>query len=197
MGMGFEKTAGWPTFQNWETAMSMTIGAIIVGLALLFFGRRLFWLFVGGIGFVAGLMLSAAFLEGQPEWVALLIALAAGVIGALLAIFLQKLAIGLAGFLAGAYLLLTLARRFDQEQYGWVAFIAGGILGALLVLVLFDWALILLSSFTGATAIAQALPVEQTIALIAFLILLVIGIASQAAQLRRTSAAPAEAVRAA
>jgi hypothetical protein len=168
----------------------MTIIAILVGLALLFFGRRLFWLFVGGIGFIAGMMLAMVFLEGQSEWVALLIGLVAGVIGALLAIFLQKLAIGVAGFFAGAYLLFNLAQRFDQQEYAWVAFIAGGILGSLLVLVLFDWALILLSSFTGATAIAQALPLEQNLTLIAFVILVVAGIITQAAQLRRRVPAP-------
>jgi MFS family permease len=166
----------------------MTIAAIVVGAALLFLGRRLFWLFVGGVGFVAGMMLASVFLEGQSEMMALLIALVVGLIGALLAIFLQKLAVGIGGFFAGAYILFNLAWRFDQEQYAWVAFILGGILGALLVLALFDWALILLSSLTGATAIARVLPLEPAITLILFVVLVVAGIATQAAQLRRKPA---------
>jgi hypothetical protein len=72
-----------------------TVG-VLVGVAVLLLGRRLFWLFVGAIGFVFGAQIAAQFTH-QPASspVVLLVAIAFGIIGALLAIMLQKIAIGI------------------------------------------------------------------------------------------------------
>jgi hypothetical protein len=163
----------------------MTIVAIIVGLALLFFGRQLFWLFVGGAGFAAGMALATDLFQGQSDWLVLVVALIAGIIGALLSIFLQRLAIGLAGFFAGAYTLLTVASKLGYQEWSWIAAVIGGAVGALLVLVLFDWALILLSALTGALLVVDNLRLENSLELLIFAVLLVVGVASQAAQMRR------------
>jgi len=48
----------------------MDIILIILGTVLLALGRRLFWLFVGAVGFVAGLNLATHFFSDQPTWVA-------------------------------------------------------------------------------------------------------------------------------
>jgi len=90
----------------------MTISAFLtlaLGILLLLFGRRAFWIFVAVVGFIAGLTFATMFLHGQPELVILLIAIVAGVIGAVLAIMLEWLAILIAGFLAGGYLATSLA----------------------------------------------------------------------------------------
>ena len=63
-------------------------------------------------------------LHVQPEWLALVIAMAAGVLGALVATFVQKLAIGLAGFLAGAFLIVL--RPFKVGDF----VTAGGVTGS-------------------------------------------------------------------
>jgi len=81
---------------------------LILGVALLVAGRKLFWLFVGAAGFVTGIQLATWFWQG-PELLAIVIGLVVGVIFALLAIFLQGVAIGIAGFLAGGYILTVLA----------------------------------------------------------------------------------------
>jgi hypothetical protein len=77
---------------------------MIGGIALLIMGRRLYWLFVGLIGFVVGALLSQQFFSAQPEWMSVLVALGFGVAGALLAVFLQGIAIAAAGFIAGVRL---------------------------------------------------------------------------------------------
>lgn len=171
----------------------MLIPSILVGLALLIFGRQLFWLFVGGVGFVAGMTLATDWIHGQPDWVVLMIAILAGIMGALLSIFLQRFAIGAAGFFAGGYALLTLVGRIGRADLGWVAFLVGAIIGALLVLFLFDWALIVLSSLTGAMVIVDALHWETGTSLIVFLGLFVAGVAFQARQLSRRPPEPARA----
>jgi hypothetical protein len=168
----------------------MTLFNLLLGAALLFFGRRLFWLFVAGVGFVVGAMLAAEWLGKEPEWLIILIALAAGVIGALVSVVLQKLVVAVAGFLAGGYVLYTLTLGLKYESLVWIAFFLGGVLGAVLVLVLFDWALILLSALIGATVIVQHLTLDRLASAVAFLVLCVLGIVVQARQLKPPAPAP-------
>src|SRR5688500_12103206 len=59
---------------------------ILGGILLIIFGRRLFWLFVGLLGFFAGFTFASRFFSNQQEWVTLLIAVGCGLIGILLAV---------------------------------------------------------------------------------------------------------------
>ena len=86
----------------------MDIILVILGVVLLALGRKLFWLFVGGVGFVAGLTLTTQLLGEQPFWVILLVAALAGLVGSVMAVFLQRLMIAVAGFLAAGYVLVSL-----------------------------------------------------------------------------------------
>ena len=160
--------------------------SIILGCALLLAGRKLFWLFVGAAGFVAGLELATQFWQG-PEILAILIGLVVGVIFALLAIFLQSVAIGVAGFLAGGYILTVLAGMLglNQGAFSWIVYLIGGIIGVLLVVFLFDWALIVLSSLAGASLISQALLLSAGIAGMIFLALVIVGVIIQGFTLQR------------
>jgi hypothetical protein len=109
------------------------------------------------VGFLAGLVYAPQLFQGQPGWVLLLIAVLAGVVGALLAVALQRIAVALAGFLIGGYLLnaLLTATGVDPGGLAWLTFVVGGLAVALLVTGLFDWALILLSALTGATLVCR------------------------------------------
>lgn len=171
----------------------MDIVRILVGVALLILGRRLFWLFVGLVGFVAGITLATQFLSGQPDWLVLVIALVAGLLGVLLALFLQQLAVGVAGFVAGGYIIVNLLSMLmgetDQLLY-WLIFLIGGIIGAVLVILLFDWALIVLSSLTGATLIVQAAGLNPTLTLVLFVVLLVVGFVIQASSMTEREQPP-------
>ena len=165
----------------------MAILNILIGAGLLFFGRKVFWLFVAGAGFVAGLSLANRLLQG-PEWVGVIIGLGIGLLAALLAIFLQRFAIGLAGFLAGGYLALQFLVPLFQLQHGWLpwlAFIVGGVIGVILVGVFLDWALIALSTMAGAALMIEALRLRDGIALLVFIILILVGVSYQARELRQ------------
>lgn len=177
----------------------MDIVRILAGIVLLTLGRKLFWLFVGVAGFVFGFVLATRFLSGQPDWIVLVIALVVGLVGVLFALFLQRLAVGVAGFIAGGYILINLlnALGWQTGQLAWLPFVIGGIIGAVLVLILFDWALIILSSLTGATLIVQTLHFGSLIMALGFIVLLVVGIMIQASMMTRQEpsvpAPPAEA----
>ena len=165
----------------------MAILNILIGVGLLFFGRKAFWLFVAGAGFVAGLALANRLFQG-PEWVGVAIGLVIGLLAALLAVLVQRFAISLAGFLAGGYLALQFLVPFFHLEHGWLpwlAFVIGGIVGVILVGMFLDWALISLSSLAGAALIAEALNLQYGIAVVVFVILTVLGVVFQARELRK------------
>ncbi|HVQ21300.1 MAG TPA: hypothetical protein VMS23_09670, partial [Terrimicrobiaceae bacterium] len=59
---------------NLESFQMTPLAQILAGSALLLFGRRLFWLFVGVVGFIGGMRLGTEAFQGKPELVVLLIA---------------------------------------------------------------------------------------------------------------------------
>ena len=171
---------------TFPTNVSIPIIGVIVGTAILLFGRKLFWLFVAALGFAVGIEIAAYFTHDPPVWMTLLIALGLGILGAVLAILLQKLAIAVAGFVAGGRLALALVAAFfvDYSHYREITFVIGGIVGALLLLALFDWALILLSSVEGAHLIGNGIMLPQTGTVILFVALVVLGVVVQGSMLR-------------
>ena len=165
---------------------SVPIIGIVVGIAILLFGRKLFWLFVAALGFAVGIEIAAYFMRDPPVWMTLLAALGLGLLGALLAILLQKFAVAVAGFIAGGRVAWGLSAAFFAEHahYRGITFVIGGILGALLLLALFDWVLILLSSVEGAHLIGNGIPLPEKGAVILFVVLTVIGVVVQGSMLR-------------
>jgi hypothetical protein len=158
----------------------MMLLRILVGIGLLVMGRRLFLLFVGLIGFITGIHLASHFFPGQPEWMMIAIGLMAGVLGALLALLLQWMAVGLAGFLAGGYIVVSVLQILGLGfRMDWLPFLMGGILGTLLIIVLFDWALIILSSLVGAGLITETFHADYWVKTLLLIVLLIAGIVVQ------------------
>jgi hypothetical protein len=170
--------------------MHFSVGIVgaLIGIVILFFGRKLFWLCVAAVGFAAGVELAPHLVHEPSPLLALTVALVLGLIGALLALFLQKIAIAVLGFLAGGKLAGAIAAAFfvQYAQYSTVIFLVGGIIGAILLLVLFDWALIVVSSLIGAHLIQSTIVLPASGSTILFIALTIIGILIQAASLRRT-----------
>lgn len=165
---------------------SIPIFSVLIGVVVLFFGRKLFWLCVAAIGFAAGVELAPRLVQEPSVLLSLTIALLLGIIGALLALFLQKIAIAVLGFLAGGKLAGAIAAAFfvHYAQHSTIIFLIGGIIGAILLLVLFDWALIVVSALIGAHLIQSVITLPQSGLTIVFIGLAVIGILVQAASLR-------------
>jgi len=166
----------------------MMILRLLVGLGVLAMGRQLFWLFVGAVGFVLGLSWGPKLFADQPDWAVLALALGLGVVGAVLAVMLQKVAVGLAGFVAGGFVLARLANliglaailEFDDQTMTWITFVIGGVIGAIFVLAIFDWALIILSTLFGGGLIVETLDQGPLLSVILFLVLVIIGVIIQA-----------------
>jgi hypothetical protein len=160
--------------------------SVVVGLVLLVLGRKLFWLFVAGIGFFAGLHLGQQFWGLHSEFLVLVFSLGLGVLGALIALVIQRLAIGLAGFGAGGVSALNLLALWGPQPapWTWGALLLGGALGAVLLYLLFDWGLILVSSLAGASLVVQAVELGPALEAGGFLVLLAGGVLIQARWMR-------------
>jgi hypothetical protein len=170
---------------------SIPIVSALIGAVILLFGRKLFWLCVAAVGFAAGVEFAPQLVHEPSTLVMLAFAIVLGIIGAVLALFLQKIAIAIAGFLAGGKLAIALAAAFlvQPAQYYWITFAIGGIIGAIFLLVLFDWALIALSSVVGAYLILSAFSLPASGTSILFIALVVGGVIVQVASMRRGRAA--------
>lgn len=156
----------------------------LVGLAVLLAGRKLYWLFVAAVGLALGLTIfsDASPIGLEDQW-GILLALLAGVSGAIIALFFQKAMVALAGAGAGAFVGIHLANYLDASTWNWLAVLLGVILGAILMLVVFDWALIFLSSFVGASMLVLG-DIEKTPLL--FLALFAAGLLVQGISLDRS-----------
>jgi hypothetical protein len=159
----------------------MMLFRLLLGTIMLTMGRRLYWLFLGGAGFIFGFDIAGRFIHGLSHGVVLDIAFLAGIAGAMIAVFLQKIAVVIGGFLAGGYLLPILMEKLGigVAHYHWLLFLIGGIIGAFFMSVLFGWALIILSSALGSFLILQAIPLGQQISKLLFIFLLILGVAIQ------------------
>jgi hypothetical protein len=159
-----------------------------VGLTLLVLGRRLFWLFVGCVGFICGYTFGHQLGGGQSELFVFLVALLSGLVGALVAVFFQGVAIALAGFVAGAYISMITVNYFGFEvgQSLWIISVIGGILGAVLLFLISDWALIFISSLSGASFIVQTVGLQHDAEMLLLSILAILGIIIQTVLLKKS-----------
>jgi hypothetical protein len=159
---------------------------VILGGTLLVLGRKLFWLFVAAIGFVIGIQIASRLFHSS-ELTMIIVGLVLGAIFALVAIFVESLAIGIAGFLGGGYVLLSIASLFglDKGLMVWASFIVGGIIGVMLVAFLFDWALISISSLAGASMVVSSFRFGPSTGSVVFIVLLIAGVLIQGTELRK------------
>jgi len=160
---------------------SITVVNIVFGLLVLTLGRKLFWLFVGLIGFAVGFHYGVSVWQLQSQLLLIGIAALTGIIGAVLAVFFQKIAVGLAGFAGGGYITLNLINLLGMrlDQLAWLPYLIGGVIGMLMLFFIFDWALIFISSLAGASMITQSLSLGPGLELGLFLILVICGLVIQ------------------
>lgn len=151
---------------------------LAVGVALLLFGRKLFWLAVAGIGFLIGLEVARRIPALDTELAELVVALLFGLGGLVFAVLAQKLAVGLGGLLIGGYatywILQSLALGLPQiAVVGLVA--VGAILGVVIAAALFEIALVVLSALAGAVLVVDAVGIAPPLDVGLLVLLVAIG----------------------
>ena len=150
--------------------------AVLMGIALITMGRRLFWLLVGLAGFVVGWMVAATYLLdlAMPP---LAVAVLTGLLGVLVALFAQKVAVMLAGLVVGALIGQWLLAYLPISTSSWDALIiiAAALAGAISARQVFNVALTLLSSAAGALLLVEVADLHDLPALFLFGALTAVG----------------------
>lgn len=154
---------------------------LVVGLALLIAGRKLFWLAVGALGFVAGWEIAAAVAPHLDRTALLVVAALCGIVGLVLAIVVQKVAVALAGFFLGVLLAVRVLAALDLHLGAarGLVIAAAGILVAVGALALFGLALVVLTAGAGAQMLVDAFHPSGALAVLALVALWIVGIIVQ------------------
>jgi hypothetical protein len=145
------------------TVPAATLAAInliwlAAGMALVLWGLRIFRLWVGAVGFIAGGAMGAGIggMTGGDE-AALIGALAGGVLGAVIAWPMQRLTVSVAAAMTSALIGAAGAIAFAGSEYVAGAAIIGFIAGGALAFILYETVIIAAMAFTGSLAVFHAL----------------------------------------
>ena len=164
--------------------------ALVVGVLLLFFGKRLFWLAAALVAFLLGWQLFGELLGPGFYLLSLVLAVVLGIVFAWLAIKFIRIAAYIVGFLAGAAALSLLMGVFEIDMSGLFLAGIGGAIGLILGAIPHDWGLILITAWAGASAVVFGLekwmePGDSLVATVIFFVLLIVGIFWQASRRRK------------
>ena len=155
---------------------------VAVGFLLLVIGRRLYWLALAGLGFAVALHLSREYLFFETAQQELIVGVIAGLLGGILAVMAQRLAVRFAGLILGGWGSFYLVRVFSPESDHLLAIglsVVGAALGFLFAAKVFDLALVLVTSIVGALLISQHLHLDPAVQAVVWLAFTLCGIAWQ------------------
>jgi len=151
----------------------------VIGGILLFLGRELNFVFAGAMAFLIALRLTPLLPTQWPDWTEYAFMIGMGVIAALLTFVDERGGFVLSGFLAGGFVM--------AEYYApslliipIIPFLLGGILGAVILGIFTEWALIVISSLIGGYYLTTLFNLAQTPRVLITAGLIVIGAVVQA-----------------
>ena len=167
------------------TVWLLALQGLFLGLMVLFYGRRSFWVLASVVGFVLGLWLASGFSANLPAWAQPVLALALGIAGAALGFFAPRPVAAIIGGLVLALLGVALTHSWGAALWlQWLIAIALGFVGFYLFWRLLDWALIVGTSLFGALLASLSLTslfgFARNLGVLPFLLFLVAGIVYQA-----------------
>jgi hypothetical protein len=160
---------------------TITLVSLIAGLILLVAGRKAFWIFLGLAAFAVTVAFIQRYLPNLDERTLLVVSLVVGAIAAAAAVALAKAIVWVGGFVGGGYIGVIVWEMLVPAAAGfpWVAFVIGGVIGMVLMKLLFESLLVLGSSAVGAALFVHIFRVEGTLGLLLLIGLTVIGVIIQ------------------
>ncbi|MEE2778106.1 MAG: DUF4203 domain-containing protein [Acidobacteriota bacterium] len=152
-----------------------------LGVVLILFGRKLFWLLLGTLGFLIAFRLVTQFADDTPELMVWVLAGGVGVAGAVAAIFLQRIAAGVAGLLFGGYAVMWLLDFYavGLGNIEWLIVLVGAVVAAALAVAVLEETLMVLSSILGAALLVAVSGLDAVAGAIFFVALVIVGITAQ------------------
>ncbi len=158
----------------------MNILYILMGAALLIFGRKYLWIFIAGIVYFITLEFIGDVLSDFPYVLLLFIALVFAASGAFFSSISNTAVRFLGSFLAGGYLFSLLAPTYVRiPGQVWVHYTVGGSLGLVLMAAESNWTLVVLSSLIGAIMVTRGISMKPNMLIVSFLAAALAGVIIQ------------------
>jgi hypothetical protein len=160
----------------------MPILNVGVGFVMLLVGRSAYATFVGGVGYLVGVYLATVLNIAPAGWNNVVLPLLFTLFGALATLVFRRWAARLAGFIAGGYVITYLPGIFGAGEAGassWIFFLVAGMVSFLLLILSFDFSLIILSTLTGITLILHSMSFGSLDNATMFIVLLFFGVIAQ------------------
>lgn len=161
----------------------MALLTFILGIFLLVFGKKLLKFSIAIVGFYISLTALPMIFDNLPDTQ---LYIASGIIGFFLIFlfrFIEKTAIFTVGMLGGGIVSISLPNLFQIDFLNaipqWALFLIGGFIGILAASFIFDFVLMLLTTFFGAYLLLNLVSLPFLLNLIFYLILCLIGILFQ------------------
>lgn len=150
----------------------------IIGAILLFLGRELNFLFAGAMAGLIAFRLTPLLPSNLPSWSDAAFMITIGLIAAIVVLINERLGYFVSGFLAGGFMLIEYFTP-GQMSIPWMIFVIGGVMGALILGLLTEWALILVSSAIGAAYVLNLFRLDPTAEILVGAGLFIVGALTQ------------------
>ncbi len=150
----------------------------VIGAILLFLGHELNFLFAGAMAALLGFRLIPLLPPQWPGWADYAFIIGLGVIAAAAVLLNERAGYFISGFLAGGLLLVEYYAP-DTLTIPLLPFVVGGVIGALIIGIFTDWALILVTAAIGAAYILNLFILDPMLEILIGAGLFVVGALTQ------------------
>jgi hypothetical protein len=150
----------------------------VIGGILLFLGHELNFIFAGAMAMLLAFRLTPLLPAQLPGWADYVFIIALGVIAAVAVLLNERIGYFISGFLAGGLLLVEYWSP-NTLTVPWLPFLIGGVIGALVIGVFTDWALILVTAAIGAAYLLNLFVLDPTLEILIGAGLFVVGALTQ------------------
>lgn len=155
----------------------------VIGAIILFFGRELNFLFAAGMAALVALRFTPKLPATLPAWSGYAFMAGVAILAAWVVIVNKPVGFYISGFFAGGYALME---WFEPGilTFPILPFFVGSVIGAIIIGVFTDWALIVISSLIGAIYATTLFRLSQTAETLVAGGLFVLGAITQAILMR-------------
>jgi hypothetical protein len=159
----------------------MTSVEVGLGFMMLLAGRPAYWFFVGSMAFLLGGSFANQLVLFPLTWNDLIISLFFAVVGVMLTALFHRWTALAAGFVAGGFLLsnIPIALGAESNLGSPLLFTVAGLITMGLLLISFDFSLVVISAFTGVTLILRAFKLPGLDQGVIFIILVIVSLIAQ------------------
>ncbi len=150
----------------------------VIGGILLFLGHELNFVFAGAMAALLGFRLTPLLPPQWPGWAEYACIIGLGVAAAAAVLLNERAGYFISGFLAGGLLLVEYYAP-NMLTVPWLPFVIGGVIGALIIGIFTDWALILVTAAIGASYLLNLFVLNPTLEILIGAGLFIVGALTQ------------------